>query len=302
MAARKVFGSLAGWSIPLRLEKAVDDDNPGTYVVCVGTEEKPHPPTRVKQHIDCPHEGCGKTASSYYGFPERGAENGQGELVVLDSKAIAEAKGAPITGKIDCPFMLRFHQREKVFASTMYFGSVNNLSPAPGGEEPYAYLYNFLATNPDMVAAFTWAPKSRNAHWVIEAAGDGRLVAYALAFPESVRPVAQVAQLVLDPKRVAMFEKAAELETVDFNPADYSNQAKAGVQSLIDQANGVPMPSASGVTTGGDMWAALQASVDAAKPNTRKKAPAKKAAVRKAPAKKVTVKKAATRRPARKAS
>ena len=302
--ARKVFGSINMVPVRFLVEKAVDDADTGTHTVCVGDKEKPHSPERVKQTVACP--SCGKTATSHYGFPDRGAENAQGELVVIDAEALAKAKGKPISGKVDDPVAIHFHAREKVFAATMYVGSVNNLSPGPGGEESYAYLHDYLVRHPDMVAAFTWAPRTKNTHWVIEATGDGRLVAYSLAYPESVRPTAAVPPIQMEDAKVALFEQVAELETVDFDPAMYANTAKAGVEALIESKVGVPMPTAATAPVG-DMMAALQASVQAAKPakkpatkKTAKKAPVRKAPVKKAVAKKTPAK--ATKRPAKKAA
>lgn len=277
MAARKILGRFGDGflTLPLRAEKATEDDQADIHTVCTGDGETKHAPVRVKQTVACPE--CKKAGTSHYEFPNRGVEKPDGTLAVLTQEEITQAKGQPVTGKADCPVTIKFHSREKVYGSAPFAGSVNNLTPDKGGEKSYAALVNFLQRHPDKVALFIWAPRTNNAMWVLEATEDGRLVASAVAWPEVVRLAPAVAPVELSDAETNMFEQMAAMYTSDFDPAEYVNTAQHGMTELIAAAAGVDAAAAP-VASGGDMLAALEATLKAV---PSPKAPAKKRTPRK---------------------
>lgn len=280
-------------NIEVRLEKATDDEGGGDqHTVCTGTSESPHDPSRVKMKVGCP--SCGIEHSSVFGYPERGREV-DGKVVLITAEEIAAASGAPIKTMVPT-----FHNREKVFAATVAADSVQNITPEKGSERQYIGLRNVLASHPEMVACAVWAPKTKNALWVLEVVGD-RIVASKRCWPEDVRATPAVPVVEITEAEEDMFNRLVEGLVEDFDVARYVDQRKLGVEALIQErlGNAVTLsPEAAAtfaVSAGGDMLAALQASIDA---NTKKAGPkpAKKVAKKKAPAKKVAAKRTTTRK------
>lgn len=295
MAASKSKLIVGLVAIPVRLEKATDDESSGAKTVCIGTDDKPHDPTVVKQTVGCPAPNCGIVHTSVWGYPNRGVEQ-DGKMVLLTSEEIAGSAGAPIKD-----MELKFHPREKVYAATVAADSVQNVTPDKGGEKAYVALRNVLVKQPDVVAVAVWAPKSKNALWVLEVVGD-RIVASKRCWPETVRVAPAIPLADVTEMEQSMFDMLVVSSIEDFDLGIYVDQATANLKALVDERAGgaVPMaaPTASAAPSSGDMLAALQASLDAAPkpaPKPVKKAPAKKAVAKKAPAKKTAAKKAAGR-------
>lgn len=271
--AKRTTMQVGLFNIPVRLEVAVDDESSDTHTVCTG--DGAHEPTRVKNHVDCPT--CGKTATSVWGYPERGVEI-DGKIVVVTAEELRAAGGEPIKS-----LNLGFHSREKVYAATVAGDSVQYVTPDKGGERGYQALVDFLSTHPDLVAAAIWAPSSRNALWVIEA-GNGHLVASKRAWPENVRVAPAIPPAEVGDAEAAMFAQLIEATVTDFDLGVYRDAAKEGLAALLatryDSAVVVATPGAPAAPAG-DMLAALQASLAAAKPSrsatkrVAKKAPAK---------------------------
>jgi DNA end-binding protein Ku len=263
--------------IPMRLDKATESGDK-SHVVCVGGlgDKAEHPPIRVKQFVECPT--CHHEATSHYGFPTRAVEKGD-QLVVLSQEDIQAATGEPIK-----TMSLEFHPREKVYAATLAGGTVNNLRPDKGGEKGYALLRDTLAERPDVVAVAVWAHVSKNTLWVVEVVDD-RLVASSRCWPEDVRAVEAVeppSEEIPDVER-QMFRQVVEAKVSDFDMLKYQDTARNGLRELVDSRPGVPIQGDS--TTAPDatnMFAALQATLEAAKPVPQQKKPAKKAAAKKA--------------------
>jgi non-homologous end joining protein Ku len=289
MAGRKVMASIGLVPLPLRIEKAIDDDDPDLHTVCIGDDENPHDPIRVKQSVNCPT--CERSASSHYGFKHRARETMEG-LILVSTDELQEAKGRPITGNVakgEPVVTIEFSTREKVYAATVVNGSVNNLTPDKGGEKPYAALYRYLTARPGVVAVFEWAPRTNNTTWVVEPTADGRLVATAMAKPERVRAVPAVARVEVTENEEAMFFQLADSMVEDFDPVKHADAARVRVEELIASRSAVPAAAAPQLSASGDMLGALQESLAAAKPR------AVKATAKKAPAKKRTTKKTAAK-------
>lgn len=295
MAAKKVTVMVGFVPIPIKLEVAVDEETSGTHTVC--TAGGTHDPTRVKQHVDCP--SCGKSASSVWGFPERGVEK-DGAVVVLTEEEITAANGAPQTGRAgQPPIEVSFHPREKVYGATVASNSVQNVYPDRGGEKGYTLLRDTLAAHPDVVATLIWAPTSKNALWVLEVV-DRRLVISKRCWPEQVRPSLDVPTVdVLDMER-EMFSQLIEQSVEDFDLGRYVDQSKLSLEELVASRTGVVPATVTGssgaspVSAVPDLLAAIEASLaKVAKPTPVKRTPAKKAVAKKAAPRKRAAKKTA---------
>lgn len=288
MAAKKVTVSVGLVSIAARLEKATDDESSGAHAVCTGTEERPHDPARVKMSVGC--TVCDRTHSSVFGFTERAVER-DGKLVVLTAEELQGAAGKPIK-----QMTLKFHPREKVFGSTVAAEGVHNMTPDKGGEKAYAALRDTLASHPDLVACTVWAPSTKNALWVLEVV-DRRIVVSKRCWPEDVRVAPAIPEAQVTALEANMFNQLVEDMVSDFDLLEYADQARHGVNELIASRAGDALPvqrTAAPVSAGGDMLAALQASVDAIAKKPAPKATKKTAAKKKAAApKKRAVKKTA---------
>lgn len=289
MASTKSTITVGLVTIPVRLEKATDDENTDTHTICAGSEDTPHDPTRVKMSVRCP--SCETERSSVFAFPKRGHEV-DGKMVVISADELAQASGEPIKAMVPA-----FHPREKVYAATVASDSVQNVTPDRGGEKGYAALRHALTTHPDLVAVAIWAPKSKNALWVLEVVGD-RIVASKRAWPESVRVAPAIPHADVSEVEQQMFAQLVESMVTDFDLLAYVDERKVGVQALIEKRLGSAVTLAEGaaptVSAGGDMLAALQASINAAQP---KKPVAKKAAARVPQQRKAPAKKAAAKKP-----
>lgn len=292
--SKKTVLELGLFVIPVRLEVAVDDESADMRTVCTG--DGTHDPVRIKQHVECP--SCDKSATSHWGFPERGVER-DGKMILLTAEDIKEAAGDPIKR-----MALSFHPREKVYAATVAGDSVQNIVPDRGGEKGYVALRDALRAHADMVAVTVWAPSTKNALWIVEVVDD-RLVASKRAWPEDVRPAPAIAPAEVTAQEADMLETFIVGSATDFDVSEYRNAARDGMETLIASRLGdavsLPASTTGGATVSdsGDMLAALQASLDqVAKATTRtaKKAVAKKTAAKKTTAKKTTAKKAATPR------
>ena len=290
--AAKVTGVMGLIPLALRIEPAVDKESSGNRIICLGTAEKPHDPARVEQRMTCPV--CEVYHSSYHGFEHRGRELGD-TLVVLTDKDLAEAGGAPRTGRAGKPPVeIKFHPREKVYRATVAGDSVQNVYPDRGGEKAYALLRDHLEAAPDVVACMIWAPSTANALWTIEVVDD-RLVATKRAWPEYVKPTQAIPPVEISQLEREMFMTWVDATVEDFDLSVYSDQRKLGVEALIAEraGQGVPMPTATSAAAGiGDLLAGLEANIAAVKAKT----PAKKAVAKKAPAKRAAAKKTTTPR------
>jgi non-homologous end joining protein Ku len=133
-----------------------------------------------------------------------------------------------------------------------------------------------------------WATRTVNNLWVIEAVDD-RLVAVAHCWPETVRAVPAVANVDLLDAEEAMFTTLAETLYSDFDPAEYVNASRLGLQELIASRTGTELmtvPGVPAVSAGTDMMAMLQAAVEAAGGPVgvpEKPAPKKRTTTKKAP-------------------
>ena len=280
MATSKVRVEVGFVSIPARMEKATDEEESGFRTVCTGVEHK-HDPARVKMHVDCP--ACGLSRSSVFAYPDRAIEVGD-ELRVVTKEQIAEASGAPIK-----TMSLRFHDREKFFAATVAADSVQNLSPDKGGERGFTALVEVLRRRPDLVAVTIYAPRSKNALWVLDV-HENRLVASKRCWPEDVRPVAAVTPAPVTDVETDLLGQFVDASVEDFDLGEYVNARQVGVKALVAGATAATAATVAAAPAPSDLMAALQANIAAAV------APAKPRSTRKAPAKKVPAKKAASRK------
>lgn len=281
--SKKVQITLGLMTIPVRLEKATDDEKDGTKTVCAGSEDKPHPPALVKQSMGC--TVCDIKHSSHWPFP-RGTEQADGSIVVVSNEELRAAAGEPISKAIT----VRFHERADVFGKTVASDSVQNMSPDKGGEKPYAALFNALVKLPHLVAATTWAPSTKNALWVLEVV-EQRLVVSKRCWPEDVRTPPVITPVEVPEVEQALFDQFVAAAVEPFKVEEYRDEARRGKADLIAARSGEAQPlataPASAPVTSGDMLAALQASLKAMEPKKpARKAPAKKAAPRKRAAKK----------------
>lgn len=284
MPSKKVTAVIGFVPIAMRLDKATESGDDGKHTVCQGgwDGQKAHPAIRVKQSVECPT--CGHAASSHWGFPDRAVERGE-ELVVLSRDEMLDATGEPLK-----EMHLQFHPREKVYAATLAGGSVNNLRPEKGAEKQYALLRDALRNKPDVVAVTVWAHVSKNQLWVLEVV-DERIVASSRCWPEDVRvapEIAAPAEEIQDAER-QMFEQIVDLNVQDFDMATYVDTARHGLRDLVESRQGIPAQKDGSPVAGTalDLVAALQATLEAAKPiPAQKKAPAKKRTTKKAAAKK----------------
>ena len=302
MAAKKVTVQVGFVSIKTRFEVAVDKESSGAHAVCTGTTDEPHDPSRVKQTTACPV--CDITHSSHYGFEQRGVER-DGKMVVLTAEELAGAKGTPITGNVEKgspPVALAFHPREKVYGSALPAEGVHYMTPDKGGEKAFVLLREAIKSRPESVATIRWAPSSVNALWVLEVVGEV-ITVRKLCFPEQVRVAPAVAPVEVSDAEVELFGQLIDTSVTDFDLLEYSDTAKQGVEQLIAEragdATSIPVATTPAPNTGGDLLAAIQASLDA----TGKK-PAPKAAPKKktAPVKKAAAKKAAPKKRAAKSA
>lgn len=273
--SKKVQINFGAMIIPVRLEKATDDEKDGTKTVCAGTEDKPHPPALVKQSMGC--TTCDITHSSHWPFP-RGTEQGDGTYVVVSNEDLRAAAGEPISKVVT----MRLHQRAEVFGATVASDSVQNVSPDKGGEKAYAGLFNALSKRPDLVAATVWAPSTKNALWVLEVV-DQRLVVSKRCWPEDVRTPPVIVPVQVSDIEQQMFDHFVDLSVEKFDVDEYRDVARKGKADLIAARSGEAQPLASTPTAApvasGDLLASLQASIKKVEP--ARKAPAKKAAPRK---------------------
>lgn len=298
--AKKVTWMVGFVPLHVKMEVAIDPESSDTHTVCTG--DGTHAPSRVKQSFTCPI--CETSASSTWGFKERGVER-DGAVVVLTPEEIAAATGAPHTGRKDAPpIELAFHNREKLFAATVAADSVQNVYPDRGGEKAYALLRNALARRPDVVGAMIWAPSSKNALWVLEVVGS-RIVASKRCWPEMVRATTEIADVDLLDVEQEMFGQLVEGSIEDFDLGKYVDQSKLSLEELIASRTAVSgatalKPGVAGRDQIPDLLANLQASLAALQP--AKKPPAKRAPAKKAPAKKAAAKKAPAKRAAKKAA
>lgn len=262
-------------TVPVTLSPAVDDEGGNFRTVHVGD----HEPARVTVKAMCTHEGCGDERSSVFGYPDRGQEV-DGKLVLVTKEEIAAASGDPI--KVMVP---AFHPREKVYAATVASDSVQNVLPQKGYDKQYVALRNALMANPEVVACTVWAPRSKNALWVLEVVGD-RIVASKRSWPEDVRAVPAAPTVEISELEQGMFNTLVQGLVSDFDLGSYVNESKAGLDALVasrmGEAVALPAGTAPAATGGGDLMAALQASVKAAEKAKPRKAPAKKAAAKRA--------------------
>lgn len=281
MAGRKVVLQVGLLPIPVRLEKATNDEGSATKTVCVGTAKAPHPAAKVNSKYECGRDGCDRTASSYHPF-ERGVPQDDGTFVVLTSEELAGAN-APVKD-----MALAFRSREKVFATTVAGQTVNNVIPDRGGEKGYTALRDALLARPDVVAVTVWAHTTKNHLWVLEVV-DGRLVASQRAWPEDVRPAPAVMPADITEAEAAMFGQLVDASMADFDPLTFRDVARERREALIAQRTGQDVsggPVLPSTTPGGtDMLAALQASL-ASVPTDRKEEPKK--AAKKTAAKRTT--------------
>lgn len=269
---------------PVRLEVAVDEDGSSFRTVC--TNQGAHEPVRVKAHVDCP--SCGKSGRSVWDYPERASES-DGKLTLVTADEIKAAKGAPIKD-----MALTFHPREQVYSHTFAADSVQNVYPERGAEKQYNAILAALSQRPGRVACAVYAPSTANALWVLEVI-EGRLVASKRCWPEDVRPAQQiVATEPMSEAEQQFMDVLVDGLTTDFDMTLYRNTAKEGLQKLLAErgvAFEAQLVQGSTGQGGGDMLAALQASVKALQP-----APSSRAQTRKPPAKKAAAKKTAVKK------
>jgi DNA end-binding protein Ku len=268
-------------TVPVTLSPAVEEEDAAFRTIHIGE----HEPARVTVKAMCTHDGCDDQRPSVFAYPDRGREV-DGKLVLVTKDEIAAATGEPIKAMVPA-----FHPREKVYAATVAGDSVQNVLPQKGYDKQYVALRNALMANPDVVACTVWAPRTKNALWVLEVVGD-RIVASKRSWPEDVRAVPAAPTVDVSDAEQNMFNTLVADMVSDFDLTAYVNERKSGLDALVASRLGdaVALPaagSAPAATGGGDLMAALQASVKAAekKPATKKpaaKRTAKKTAAAKA--------------------
>lgn len=280
MAAKPTTIQLGLYSVPVKLEVAVDKESSGTHAVCTGGGT--HDPVRVKTHVDCTFPGCAESHSSVFGYEQRGVER-DGELVLVTADEIKAASGTPIKDLVVTP-----HPREQILATTFAGDSVKYVVPAPGGERGYKAIRDALLANPHLVLATVQAPSTKNALWMLEVVDD-HLVASKRCWPEEVRAKPAIPDAEVTDMEQTMLNAVVAALACDFDVTEYRDARRLGMAQLLESRTGVVTATteAGAAPAPADMMAALQATLDQAK----KKAPAKKAAAKRAPRKRAATKK-----------
>jgi DNA end-binding protein Ku len=240
----------------------------------------------------------------------KGYQLPSGETVVLTDEDFADLP-LPSARVVD---VLQFVPAEQI--DPIYYNKSYYLEPEKGAVKPYVLLRDALEDS-DMVALVKVAIRNREQLATLRVR-ENVIVLETMIWPDEVR-AADFGFLdddvELRPQEQQMARSLVDSMAGDFEPAEYSDNYREALQSVIDaKVEGrevveteEPQPSAGNVV---DLMSALRASVDAAKKSrlgappkdgaakdTAAKAPAKKAAKR-APAKKAA---AAKKAPAKKA-
>lgn len=241
-----------------------------------------------------------------YGDIAKGFELPSGEMVVLTDD---DFKDLPLSTSrvIDVLEFVPLDQIDPVYYAKSYY-----LEPEKTGVKPYVLLRDALVKS-GQVALVKVALRQRESLAALRVRNNV-FVLETMLWPDEVReadfPFLQE-QVEVRPQELQMAQSLIDTLAADFDPTQYSDSYREALQSLIDakiEGHEVRQPPGATDTGGGgavlDLMAALRASVDAAKKNTKptsttgpagtresasesaaKKSPAKKTPAKAAPAK-----------------
>lgn len=238
----------------------------------------------------------------------KGYELPDGDMVVLTDDDLAEL---PLTSSREID-VLQFVPLEQV--DPIYFNKSYYLEPDPRAAKAYVLLRDTLEKS-GRVAVVKVALRRREALATLRVRA-GVITLETMLWPDEIRnPEFGFLQEDVDvrPAEIAMANGLVESLSGDFDPADYTDQYRAALESVVEaKIEGrdlVPAPEATDAETSGtvvDLVAALQASIAAVKASkepggsasAKASAPAggKKAAVKKLTPKAAPAKKAVAAR------
>jgi DNA end-binding protein Ku len=249
----------------------------------------------------------------------KGYELPDGDMVVLTDDDLAEL---PLTSSREID-VLQFVPLEQV--DPIYFNKSYYLEPDPRAAKAYVLLRDTLEKS-GRVAVVKVALRRREALATLRVRA-GVITLETMLWPDEIRnPEFGFLDEDVDvrPAEIAMANGLVESLSGDFNPADYTDQYRAALESVVEaKIEGrdlVPAPDTTESETSGtvvDLVAALQASIAAVKaakesggsasakataPAGAKKAAVKKLAPKAAPAKKAVAAKAGSTKVAAKST
>jgi DNA end-binding protein Ku len=246
----------------------------------------------------------------------KGYELPDGDMVVLTDDDLAEL---PLTSSREID-VLQFVPLEQV--DPIYFNKSYYLEPDPRAAKAYVLLRDTLEKS-GRVAVVKVALRRREALATLRVR-EGVITLETMLWPDEIRnPEFGFLDEDVDvrPAEIAMANGLVESLSGDFNPADYTDQYRAALESVVEaKIEGrdlVPAPDTTESETSGtvvDLVAALQASIAAVKASKEggsaakaaasagKKAAVKKLAPKAAPAKKAVAAKAGSTKVAAKSA
>jgi DNA end-binding protein Ku len=251
----------------------------------------------------------------------KGFELPDGDMVVLTDDDLAEL---PLTSSREID-VLQFVPLDQV--DPIYFNKSYYLEPDPRAAKAYVLLRDTLEKS-GRVAVVKVALRRREALATLRVRA-GVITLETMLWPDEIRnPEFGFLDEDVDvrPAEIAMANGLVESLSGDFNPADYTDQYRAALESVVEaKIEGrdlVPAPDTTEAEASGtvvDLVAALQASIaavkaakesggaparatESARPAGGKKAAVKKLAPKAAPAKKAVAAKAATTKVAAKSA
>jgi DNA end-binding protein Ku len=258
---------------------------------------------RIKYKRTCSVDG--KEVS--YDEIAKGYELDNGETIILTDEDFAQLP-LKTTREIDVVEFVPDSQVDPVMYAKTYY-----LEPEGKATKPYVLLREALKST-DRVAIVKVALRQRESLAALRVRDDV-IVLQMLLWPDEVR---QPDFGFLDddvevrPQELKMASSLIESMAADFDPAEFHDDYREALQSLIDTKEGraetveTPVPKTERTGQVVDLMSALRASVERARsgrePAEEDAAPAKKATARKAAAKKTTAKKTTDKAPAKKAA
>jgi non-homologous end joining protein Ku len=213
------------------LEGTIEKET-GLKTVCCGPDFDSHAPTPVNQQLVC--KTCAGVVKSTDLKKAKLIGTDQYQVVTAEEVAAAKTEAAGNTKK---ELVLTNCASEDVDCQVLATGSSYYVVPDGVGQTaPYAAFLDWVTRHPERSLLFQFTPTSVTSPYRLKAF-NGVLVIEQLCSPESLKAVPNTGTSEISTKHQTQLDMIFESDTVDFDPALYSNvHAKAMAELLASKS------------------------------------------------------------------
>lgn len=226
--------------------------------ICTGPSAT-HPPSGVKQKLECPE--CGNNDRSSFLKGHNTGTSKAPSWAVVDPDAVKQSDASDQQKMV---MALSVVNAQAWSDHVLPSGTVYHLEPAKGQEAHYALLMHAVTSRQDAAFTTVWAARTLPALYRIEA-WNGALLARQYAWPEYVEQSPAVSTSV-DPAMAQLLDQLVDGLLENYDPNSFVDTKAKKVAELVAAAgNGIAAPKPTEAPKPTDLMAVLQAAITASK-------------------------------------